>query len=258
MAFTYPCLMHASLAVAFTYDRYLNNSGMSTRSIEECHHWSQATVLLNKRLKEPLTATSTDKDVIWGTAAALAILTFSSPDAATAEQSWPLKPSRNGDDLDWLAMSSGKNALWDFVNPLRSDSVFCVMKGSYDIMFSPLPQRGIEGIPSALATVCSLNESSTAQSNPYYHAAHGVSAILNLSDTEVTTGQTQLFTRCIQGPFIVMLQNRDPVALLLLYLWYGKARCIWWIDLRARVERLAIREYLLLYHATHDVHGLME
>lgn len=238
--------MHASLAVALTYDRHLNGSLGCRRSLEECYHWSQSTALLNRRLREPIEAK--DKDPIWGTAAALALLTFSSPDACTPEESWPLKSSDHS-ALDWLHMSKGKMSLWDIVNPLRPDSLFCVMAATFAHMHSPLPERGIDGIPRALAAICLLKESSTAKNNPYFYAAHAVSQILDLPNNEVTTGQTQIFTRSIHGPFEDLLQKRDPVALLLLYLWYRKAsRSIWWIELRARVECPSICSYLRLYH----------
>ncbi|KAL4820347.1 hypothetical protein BDW67DRAFT_180728 [Aspergillus spinulosporus] len=248
LAFSYPFLMHASLAVAFTYDRYLNGPLGVSRSLDECYHWYRATTLLNKRLAQSISATSRDKDAIWGTAAALTILSFASPDARMPQESWPLKRSADGSDLDWLCMSSGKMALWDFVNPLRPDSLFDVMAATFAQIVAPLPVRGIDGIPGALAGVCRLNSATTAQDNPYFEAAHAVSAILNLPDSKVTTGMTQLFMRCIQGPFKDLLRQRNPVALLLLYLWYGKASCIWWIELRARVERPAICEYLRRFH----------
>jgi len=236
--------MHASLAVALTYDRHLNSSLGSRRSLEECYHWAQSTTLLNRRLREPIEAK--DRDPIWGTAAALAILTFSSPDASTPEESWPLQSSDHC-DLDWLYMSKGKMSLWHIVNPLRPDSLFRVMAATFAQMSSPLPERGIDGIPRALAAMCQLKDSSTAKSNPYFCAAHAVSQILDLPD--VTTGPTQLFTRSIYGSFEDLLRRRDPVALLLLYLWYRKAsRSIWWIELRARVECPSICSYLRLYH----------
>jgi hypothetical protein len=238
--------MHASLGVALTYDRYLNNSLGCRRSLEECYHWSQSTAILNRRLKEPIEAK--DKDAIWGTAAALAILTFSSPDACTPEESWPLRSSVHC-DLDWLRMSQGKMSLWNIVNPLRPDSLFRVMAATFAQMNSPLPEIGIDGIPRAVATMCFLNDSSTPKSNPYFYAAHAVSQILDLSDSAVTTGQTQIFTRSINGAFERLLRERDPIALLLLYLWYRKARrSIWWIELRARVECPSICSYLRLYH----------
>ncbi|KAF7558758.1 hypothetical protein G7046_g5397 [Stylonectria norvegica] len=220
LAFDYPFLMHASLAVAFTYDRHLNSSMTCRRTLEECYHWSQSTLLLNRRLKEPIEAK--DKDPIWGTAAALAILAFSSTEACTPEESWPLK-STGPSDLDWLHMSEGKMVLWHIVNPLRPDSLFRVMAATYAQMHSPLPKGGIDGIPMGLTTLCRLEASSTPDNNPYFHAAHAVSQILELPESEVTTGLTQLFMRSIHGPFKDLLHKRDPIALLLLYLWYQKA-----------------------------------
>jgi hypothetical protein len=237
--------MHASLAVALTYDRHLNGSLNCRRTLEECYHWSQSTVLLNKRLREPIE--TKDKDPIWGTAAALAILTLSSPDACTPEQAWPLKSSSS--DLDWVRMSKGKMSLWNTVNPLRPDSIFSVMAATYAQINAPLPEGGIDGIPMALAAVCNLTDTSTAETNPYFHAAHAVSHILDLPDSEVTTGPSELFTRSIHGSFKDLLRNRDPAALLLIYLWYRKAsRSIWWVELRARVECPSICLYLRLYH----------
>lgn len=238
--------MHASLAVALTYDRHLNSSLACHRSLEECYHWSQSTVLLNRRLREPIEAN--DKDPIWGTAVSLAILAVSSLDACTPEESWPLKSSHHS-HLDWLRMTKGKMALWHIVNPLRPDSLFHVMAATFAHIFSPLPERGIDGIPKTVAAVCHLTDSSTPETNPYFHAAHTVSQILCLPDSSVTTGQAQLFTRSIHGRFQDLLWKRDPVALLLLYLWYRKAsRSIWWIELRARVECPSICAYLRLYH----------
>jgi hypothetical protein len=238
--------MHACLAVALTYDRHLNSSIGCHRSLEECYHWSQSTVLLKRRLREPIKAK--DRDPIWGTAAALTILTFSSPDAGTPEESWPLKSSDHS-DLDWLHMSKAKMSLWHIVNPLRPDSLFHVMAATYAHMNSPLPEMGIGGISKALVAACQLKDTSTAESNPYFHAAHAVSQILALSDSEVKTGHVEVFTRSIRGPFKDLLRKRDPVALSLLYIWYRKAgRSIWWIELRSRVECPAIYSYLRMYH----------
>ncbi|KAL2065949.1 hypothetical protein VTL71DRAFT_3619 [Oculimacula yallundae] len=247
LAFDYPCLMHASLAVALTYDRHVNSSVGHRRTVEECSHWSEATVLLNKRLLQPIKAK--DKDPIWGTAAALTIITFSSPDACTPQDSWPLQCSRSS-DLYWLYMGEGKMSLWDILNPLRPDSIFRVMSATYALMNTPLPHSGIDGIPSAIAAVCHLEDSTTEESSSYFHAAHAVSRILQLQDGEVDVAQVQFFMRSINGHFKDLLGRKDPVALLLLYLWYQKAgRSIWWIEARAKIECPSICSYLHIYHS---------
>ena len=239
--------MHGSLAVALAYDRHLNSSSGNHQTLDECYHWSQSTILLSKRMTKPIEAK--DKDPIWGTTAAMAILSFTSPDARTPEESWPLKHSE-GSDLDWLRMSEGKMSLWSILNPLRPDSLFHALADTYALMQSPLPVAGIEGIPAGLIALCSLQSSSTAESNPYFHGAHALSRSLCLPDKEITTAQVQFFMRVIHGPFKDLLQRKDSIALLLLYMWYRKSsRSIWWIELRARVECPAICSYLRMHHS---------
>ncbi|KAL6689928.1 hypothetical protein J3F84DRAFT_405579 [Trichoderma pleuroticola] len=256
LAFFNPFLMHASIAVAFAYDRHLTRSSDCRLSVEECYHRSQSLAIFNKRLNEPIDIK--DKDAIWGTAAALAVLSFSTPDATTPEESWPLKAAEHT-DLEWLRMNTGKMALWCIANPLRSDSLFRIMESTFAEMNSPLPEKGIDGMFIALAKVCHLEDSSTTDNSPYFKAAHAVSEIQRLPDNQVTIGQTEVFTRCICDPFKSLLQRKDPIALLLMYLWYRKAgRSIWWIELRARVECPSISSYLRLYHSTYaTVHAFL-
>ena len=238
--------MHASLAVAFAYDRYQNSPSHNRPTLEECYHCSRSTMLFNRRLREPIE--TQDKDAIWGTAAALAIMSFSSLDACIPEKSWPLTPS-NSPDLEWLRMMKGKMSLWAKVNPLRTDSLFRVMAPTFAHMYSSFPKKGTDGIPGDLAEVCHIDDSATADSNPYFNTAHAVSQMHSLPDSQIRTGHAYIFIRTIEGPFQSLLKQKDPVALLLLYLWYRKAsRGIWWIELRARVECPAICSYLRLYH----------
>ncbi|KAI7212850.1 hypothetical protein KC333_g6915 [Hortaea werneckii] len=245
LCFVSPSLMHASIALALAYDRYRNDSTTCHRRAEEYHHWTRSAVLLKKRLNQPIA--TKDKDPIWGTAATLALLSFSFTDTELPNYSWPIRlPGDSGvDPLDWLRMDNAKTSLWHVANPLRSESIFSIMKETYAKLASPLPERGAEGIPGLLASVCDLGGLSTSETNPYFSAAHALSQLLEIEDSRVTVGHTQRFTKCIHGAFETLLRARDPVALLLLYLWYSKAgRSIWWIESRARIERPAIRLYL--------------
>ncbi|KAI2793619.1 hypothetical protein POX_a00200 [Penicillium oxalicum] len=246
-AYWYPFLMHAMLAVALTYDRYLNNSSESRRTLEECDHWSRSTTLFNVKLRGPIL--DGDKDPVWGTAAAQVILTFASPDARTPEESWPLSPSSSFSDVDWVRMSDGKMSLWNIVNPLRPDSIFHVMSTTFQQMQSPLPEGNTDDLLPELLAMCHIDQWTNPENNPYLHAVSALSVIMNVPDRQLTMGQTQLFMRCIQGEFRDLLCAKDPAALLLLYLWFKKTgRSIWWIDLRARVECPAIRLYLTQHH----------
>lgn len=237
--------MHASLAVSYAYDRHLYPPSSGHRSIEECYHYTCATTLFNARLRCPIT-THADMDAIWGTAAALAVLSFSNP----SEESRPSSSIEEAGGLEWLRMSKGKMALWRITNPLRSDSLFRVMAGTYAQIFAPQAEIGCEGIPPLLATLCGIHVSSTAENNPYFDAAHALSLLWGVPDSEVTVGHTEIFTRALKGAFEELLRGRDPRALLLLWLWYSKAgRCIWWAGLRAKVECPRIERYLRKYHS---------
>lgn len=252
----HPALMHASLAVAHTYDRSLRNPQPPRPTLAEHYHRSQATTLFNQHLKYPLRPASLDPT--WGTAAALAVLTFTSPDAETPEQAWPMATSR-ASDFDWLRISKGKMSLWHAVNPLREGSVFRIMAPTFAEMFAPLPGRGRVGVPGAMADLCGIDEESTGKTNAYFEASHSVAGVLALRHTEIGTGRVWLFVRSVRGRFEELLRGRDPVALVLLYLWYCKAgRGIWWVGMRARVECPAICMYLQLYHrGRHDVHAFL-
>lgn len=242
--------MHASFAVALAYDRHLNSSCAHRRTLEECQHFFRAIALFNQRLDSPITPG--DKDAIWGTAAALAMLAFASPDSSTTKSCWPLRHPEPS-DLEWLRMNEGKMSLWNLIDPLRPDSIFKVMAGTYSQMNAPMPEQGIDGVSKLLVSLCQLNELSTAKSNVYFNAVHALSEIQDIPDGKVTVAHTERFTRSIHGPFTILLLEKDPIALLLLHLWYEKAgRSIWWVDLRAQVECPAICSYLALHHARNE------
>jgi hypothetical protein len=68
-------------------------------------------------------------------------------------------------------------SLWRIADPLRRDSLFRVMASTFAQMHLPLPEKGIDGITRGLAIVCHLEDSSTAENNPYFNAAYAVSQI---------------------------------------------------------------------------------
>lgn len=255
--FTHPFLMHGTLAVAAVHDRYLGDINGSSvvewtgkASVRESFHVSRCTSLFNQWLSEPMTEER--KDPIWSGAGSLSILTFSSTTARRPEEAWPLGPPDPSSDLEWLRLGAGKMALWHMVNPMREGSIFRPMfKLLGDMRCEPLPKsrRGTEGLLPELAQVCDIDEESTEDNNPYFVVAHAMSRLLPLSDDEVSLGKVLLISRKMHGPFEVLLHERDPIALLLLCLWYVTARkCKWWIDFRTRHEIPAICRYLSEMH----------
>lgn len=167
--------MHGTLAVTAVHDRYLGITPTYRRSLRESYQISQCTTLFNRWLCQPIK--EEHKDPLWATAGALSILTFSSINACSAEEAWPLGAS-DSSDLDWIRLGVGKITLWDLVNPMRSESVFRVMTETFAYIHHPLPQRGTDGVSTELAQLCGINDSSTQENNPYFSVAHSLSRLL--------------------------------------------------------------------------------
>jgi hypothetical protein len=238
--------MHVILTITAIHDRSLQGPLISRRTIPEIFHWSQCAKLLNWKLSQPILPE--DRDPLWATAAILGIVSLSSIEGFIPEESWPLKPS-DPSDLAWLRMSEGKMAVWNLTDPLRSGSIFNAMSKEYQALFAPIPMVGIDDIPATLVRLCNLDKYSTCESNPYFVAAHTISGLQGLSDEPFTRSKCLNFISHMQQPFKNLLQEKDPVALLLLALWYTKVhRFMWFIQHRATVESQSILLYLHRYH----------
>ncbi|EXJ77630.1 hypothetical protein A1O3_09858 [Capronia epimyces CBS 606.96] len=234
--FTCPFLIHGTLAVTAVHDRYLGLTPTRRRSLRETYHWAQCTTLFKKWLNQPIK--EEDKDPLWAAAGTLGVLAFSSINAVSPEEAWPLGPP-DPSDLEWLRLGAGKLALRHLVNPLRPESVFRVMTEKFAHMHRPVPVKGIDGISVELVQLCQLDDSSTRENNPYFTVVHGLSGHFDVPEAEAFLGGV------MHHEFGTRLEQKDPVALLLLCLWYTRARKIkWWIDLRAKYELPAICTYL--------------
>lgn len=240
--------MHGSLAVAAVHNRYLYSTTTTQNdSLRETYHLSQCTTLFNRWLGGPVK--EEHKDPLWATAGSLAILTFSSISPSSTTGAWPLAAPA-ATDLDWLRLGTGKMALWKLVNPLRSSSVFRVLHQNMLHLREWVPVKGSDGLLPDLAELCDLHEESTIENNPYITVAHCISRLLHLKADENADDLVYLAAGQMHGMFESRLLAKDPVALLLLALWYSKARnCKWWIDFRARYELPAILRYLHDFHA---------
>lgn len=239
--------MHASLAVALSYGQYLHGMSGKQLATEYYYHWFQSVKLFNKSLDGSLL--EINKDSLWGTAAALAMLSFAS---ATSQSQEDLSISHVV-ALEWLYMDEGKMSLWQLVNPLRPESIFSVMVETYAQMNYPFPTRGVGTMSKRLAAMCALDGNSTSMTNSYFFAAHAVWDILALHNTEITVGHTERFAHSICGRFRILFLAMDPIALVLLCLWLRKAGCsIWWIQCRADLECPLIYAYLDQHFKSHS------
>jgi hypothetical protein len=249
-----PYLMHAILAVTAIHDRYQGAStAIAVPTRREAYHASQGASLLNQKLSGSIPPQ--DRDTLWMTATYLGIVAFCSNVAETPEESWPLKSRPQ--DLGWLRMTEAKMAIWELANPLQPGSLFQNMAKEYHNMYTPLPAAPIEGAPPALLHLCRIAGSSSATNNPYYTAVRTLAPLFHANSGKILRSQLLSFGTQMQVEFRALLRGRDPIALLILALWYEKAHSqIWWIWHRATVEYQAISLYLRQYHG--DNRAIME
>jgi hypothetical protein len=237
--------MHAMLAVAAIHDRYLGLTSSTSPSLRELNHWSACTTLFKRSLDK--TVNEEDRDPVWATASILGIVTFASINANQSSEPWPLALTASS-NLDWIRLGSGKMQLWEMLNPLRPESAFHSMSETLVHMRHRLPEKGIKGVKKQLVNLCGLDETMTEEENPYFYVAHALSRL----EDDDSYGTALMVASYMHGEFGTLLLEKDPTALVLLYLWQNKARHIrWWFEMRASVELPAIGSYLKRFHA-HD------
>ena len=242
--------MHGILAMAAAHDRYLGIEPTRCRFVREIYHSSQCIVLFKEWLSQPIEEKY--KDAIWATGVTLAILAFSSIQVSSFEQAWPLKPS-DSSDLQWVRLKASDKELWRLANPMRPSSVFRTASEVFSHN-QALPRRGIHGLSVKLAELCGVDESSTLENSPYFGFVHALSRLLDVPNGEASDSQILMVLGIISTTFSACLEEKDPVALLLLYLWYTRAcQSRWWVDHRARHELPAIRTYLQRYHRNNGI-----
>ncbi|KAK3309322.1 uncharacterized protein B0T15DRAFT_515217 [Chaetomium strumarium] len=241
-ALSTPYLMHAILAVSAIHDRYRGNIPIAGPTRREAYHSSQGASLFNRKLSGPIPPQ--DRDTLWMAATYLGIVAFCSNIPETPEECWPLKPDPS--HLDWLRMTEAKMAIWELANPLQPGSLFRSMADEFNEMYTPLPTAPIEGAPPALLHLCHITSCSSATNNPYYTAVRLLAPLFNnMKPGTLARSKILSFTSQMQKSFRALLYERDPVALLLLALWYEKSRPhVWWLRHRSTIEYQAITLYL--------------
>jgi hypothetical protein len=249
--------MHGTLAVTAAHDRYLGLPSTSSRFVREVYHWSRCTTLFNEWLSSPIK--EEHKDPLWAAAGSLAAVTWSPSGSYSLEQAWPLGPS-NASDLEWIRLSAGKVALRHLVDPARPSSVFHTLFESFPDAHAPLKSKGTNGLSTKLIELCGLDDSSTAGNNAYFCVVHSLSRVLqDAAEGKASQHRVMMVLSHMGCQFESRLRAKDPIALVLLCLWYSEARkSTWWIDFRARYEVPAIHTYLRRYHKGNvAVHALI-
>ncbi|PWY95985.1 hypothetical protein BO94DRAFT_530716 [Aspergillus sclerotioniger CBS 115572] len=243
LARSHPFLMHMVLTISSIHHRHLSLSESEHLRTFEAHHTSQCVKLLSQKIAQPIP--QEERDAVWIGATFLGIVVFSSLSATTAEEVWPLKSDSS--DLEWVRMTRNKMSLWTLIDPLRKDGLFRGMVGEYEEMFEPTATDLT--VPEPMARICHLDQSSTAENNPYFTALHTLVPLWDRSFEEQSRASVLAFPSQMTPAFRNLLHEKDPVALLLLALWYDiSGQVIWWSRQRATVELQSICLYIQRYH----------
>lgn len=154
MAFQYPFLLHTLLTLTLLHDDHLSlpQSKQHQARTTLHHHWTLATHLFQHRLSQPVDSSSGSlRDALWATAALLGstVIAFIEPGTRESEgiakdNVWPLKPSEPS-DLNWLALSAGKQAIWKIAQPDRKDSFWSKAVGEMKTLVHERDEPNKEG-----------------------------------------------------------------------------------------------------------------
>jgi hypothetical protein len=250
--------MHIVQALVAIHERYLSSTPDIQRSVAEIYHWSRAAALFNQKLSEPVEPN--DRDPLWAAAAMMGTVSFSSIGGSRPEEAWPLRQSRST-DLQWLKFSEGKMAIWHITNPMRLDSIFRPVALDYEVdgLLHAVTSSGIEGAAQMFTKLCDMDESSTVDNNPYHSAVHKISLLLYIDVDRSTVVRFLSFIGHMNPEYRVLLEKKDPRALLLLAYWFAKGcNSVWWVERRAVVECQSICLYLEKeYPAYTELHELL-
>lgn len=231
------------------HDRYLHDGNVIEQSTAEAYHWYKGTALFNQVLRGPVKPE--EKDTLWATVALLGAIAFACVDARTPEQAWPLRPA-TGTDLEWLRMSDGKKSVMKIADPYRPDSAFAEVAPLHRKDFASMSSTDykIEALPDGFVKLFDLGPSSTRQNNPYHSPAAVLSQLLEIECTQQTILKYLAFISFVEPEYKILLERKDPRALLLLSYWFAKICPYnqWWMQRRALLECQSICIFLRRYH----------
>lgn len=213
-------------------------------------HWYHGTALFHQMLSKASTSpilSSSERDTLWVSAAMLGTAAFAYLGSLDPCDAWPLK-EYSSTDLDWLKMGHGKKAVWEIADPTRPDSLFTKMTAYQTRDPPPNGSSPIRphALPALFYSVFNLGPSSTADNNPYHVACALISQLLPVGPKPENVHHFFSFLSQIDTRFQMLLQDKDPRAMILLLYWMCKMVTypMWWTRRRCLYEGLAIGIYI--------------
>ncbi|KIW69607.1 hypothetical protein PV04_05477 [Phialophora macrospora] len=205
---------------------------------------SQALATFQTILSRPIH--QDDCDALMLASSLLGVVSFFNLEASTIEEVWPLADS----DMSWLNLSDGKRTVWRLAKPLPPGSLWHHVGHIYNR--NHIPPAELPGRPPSIFDHLFSNDPSSpsAAANPYEKTSRALVLLLDLECNDSTWLQFLDFLCWADPPFKLLLEQRDPWALLILCYWYMKVcRGAWWMSSRCILQGQAICLYLERYHS---------
>lgn len=243
LAVEYDYLRHTVYATTLMHDRVLSAS--SRPSAMEAYYVSQAAKVFNQKLST-LGFYSDEKVALWATAAYMCGISAALVGSTSSAEAWPLNETKYS-NLDWLNMQKGLRTVWNLTRvDIHSTALAAIEKNTkFNCARPDVPDPGVEGVPLLLRTLYDLDANSTPKNHPYHAAVRYLTTLLPLKSTAANTLKFMIFAGGMTSDFQVLLQQKVPLALLLMGLWYTKLlKTNWFISTRACVECRSIYQYL--------------
>ncbi|KAI5358760.1 putative zn(2)-C6 fungal-type DNA-binding domain-containing protein [Septoria linicola] len=261
----YAYALHAILRFALIHDRFVYDPIGTKPSEAEAFHGYHAAALFSQAISKT-EHSSEEKDALWATAAVLGATAFTSIEATSPQEAWPLRPP-SFEDLDWLKMSDGKREVWKMTNPLREGSAFRpaleLEEKKDEVSYHRAIDPNLDLLFPYVTKLYNLETPANDDSphDPYREAASIITRLLPIDATHSTIMWFLSFLGHMDPEYRRLLEAKDPAALLLLAWWYAKLipYSVWWLTRRAMLECQAICLYLdQTLEADHDIRKLLE
>ncbi|RAL04929.1 Zn(II)2Cys6 transcription factor domain-containing protein [Aspergillus ibericus CBS 121593] len=242
LGFDSPFLLHTIIAAATSHIRHLapDNRGYA---VSEIYHWQQA---ISQYSQEITTIGRHNTDSLISACLLLTVRSFA------LDEYNPLGSFVFSDDpasLNWLSLQAGLRhilgATAQWIDGSMWWEMFMNTRDQFlDIFDDERPGR--VAMDSELADLCGIEETTTAETNPYHAPVRMLTGLMSLERGIKYFGAYTGFMGRLLPEFFEKLMQKDPPALILLSWWLGlmHGTGMWWVQTRAKSEITAICWYL--------------
>ena len=230
------------IATTLVYDIHVAKRPDRTKCAALAFYFYHGASLFGAKLAQPLIRD--EGEALWIAAALTGTSAFADIKATAPAEAWPHGPTSSS-DLDWIRLVGGKRAVFQLTNPTLPSSIHNSPCGNFLMPFTFIGDE-MRNLPVQFRGVFALDENSTADNNPYHHAASLLGQLIPMDCTRYTVTKFLSFLAFPDARFLRLLEQRDPRALLLLTWWWAKALCRdhWWMWCRGILEGQALCIYL--------------